>query len=173
MKRNIVVLIMLASALSVSAVNIERTLRISVEDLAKQYMASTDVLLSKKTVTIVGIKNISDKARNNFVGEGIAEILKSIIHNSLVFSYVDRDLLEQALEEIELALSDITSAGSQVEIGRIEAVNLLLTGSVAEEREDFLVSLQACRRRNHLDSGNITSTDTAGCPDRGRKQNRL
>lgn len=39
------------------------------------------------------------------MGEGIEEILKSLIHDSLVFKYVDRSLLAKALEEIELALS--------------------------------------------------------------------
>jgi len=58
-----------------------------------------------------------------------------------VFTYVDRELLEEALEEIELSLSDLTE-GSTVEVGRIEEVELLLSGSVLEEGQDFLVTLQ-------------------------------
>ena len=52
-----------------------------------------------------------------------------------------RELLEEALEEIELSLSDIAE-GNSVEVGRIEEVELLLTGSVIEEGEDFLITLQ-------------------------------
>jgi hypothetical protein len=58
-----------------------------------------------------------------------------------VFTYVDRELLEEALEEIELSLSDFTE-GSSVEVGRIEEVEFLFTGSVIEEGEDFLITVQ-------------------------------
>jgi TolB-like protein len=97
--------------------------------------------VSKKTVTLVEIKNIAPLAAKNYVGQAVAERLKTAIQDSLVFTYVDRELLEEALEEIELSLSDFTE-GSSVEVGRIEEVELLLTGSVLEEGEDFLVTLQ-------------------------------
>lgn len=51
------------------------------------------------------------------MGEAVAERLKTAAQDSLVFTYVDRELLEEALEEIELSLSDLTE-GSTVELGR-------------------------------------------------------
>ena len=116
-------------------------MRALVDDLAKKYLLTQETLVSKKTVTLVEVKNVSPVAEKNYVGEAIAERIKTAIQDSLVFTYVDRELLEKALEEIELSLSDFTE-GSSVEVGRIEEVELLLTGSVLEEGDHFPVTLQ-------------------------------
>jgi TolB-like protein len=141
MKRILFVLLCLLVAAGLSAAGIEKALRGGIDSLAEQYVEKAGPLYSKQTVTIVGIENLSEAAEANFVGQGLGEILKPIINDSLVFKYVDRRLLGEALEEIELALSDIT-AESRVEVGQIEEVALLLTGSVQEEGGDFLISLQ-------------------------------
>jgi TolB-like protein len=141
MKRLCTVIILLVLALSSYANSIDRRIQALLDDLAKKYLLTQDTLVSKKTVTLVEIKNISPVAAKNFVGEAVAERIKAATQDSLVFTYVDRELLEEALEEIELSLSDF-SEGSTVEVGRIEEVELLLSGSIIEEGEDFLVTLQ-------------------------------
>jgi TolB-like protein len=141
MKRILSVILCLLFAAGLSAAGIEKPLRRGIDSLAEQYSAKAGPLFSKQTVTIVGIENLSEAAEANYVGQGLGEILKPIINDSLVFKYVDRRLLGEALEEIELALSDIT-AESRVKVGQIEEVALLLTGSVQEEADDFLISLQ-------------------------------
>jgi len=141
MKRILSVILCLLITVGLSAAGIEKALRGGIDSLAEQYVEKAGPLYSKQTVTIVGIENLSEAAEANFVGQGLGEILKLIINDSLVFKYVDRRLLGEALEEIELALSDITAEG-RVEVGRIEDVSLLLAGSVQEEGADFLVSLQ-------------------------------
>ena len=141
MKRLCIAIFLLFMALSSYANAIDRRIQALLDDLAKKYLLTQDTLVSKKTVTLVEIKNIAPLAAKNYVGQAVAERLKTAIQDSLVFAYVDRELLEEALEEIELSLSDFTE-GSTVEVGRIEEVELLLTGSVLEEGEDFLVSLQ-------------------------------
>ena len=142
MKKKIViatVFLLVVSALW--AVDIERALRTAMDELAGKYSATREELYSKKTVTIVSIKNLSESAAKNYIGEGVAEILKLIIGDSLVFKYVDRELLEAALKEIELALTDITEE-SEVQVGNIENIGLLLTGSVIEEGDDFVINVQ-------------------------------
>ncbi len=141
MKRILSVILCLLICTSLSAAGIEKALRGGIDSLAEQYIEKAGQLYSRQTVTIVGIENLSEAAEANYVGQGLGEILKPIINDSLVFKYVDRRLLGEALQEIELALSDIT-AESRIEVGRIEDVALLLTGSVQEEGGDFLVSLQ-------------------------------
>jgi TolB-like protein len=141
MKRILSVMLCLFIAAGLSAAGVEKALRNGIDNLAAQYTEKAGPLYSRQTVTIVGIENLSEAAEANYVGQGLAELLKPIINDSLIFKYVDRRLLGEALEEIELALSDIT-AESRVEVGRIEDVSLLLTGSVQEEGGDFLISLQ-------------------------------
>jgi TolB-like protein len=141
MKRALFLILSLLAAAGLSAAGVEKALRGGIDSLAEQYVETAGPLYSRQTVTIVGIENLSEAAEANYVGQGLAELLKPIINDSLVFKYVDRRLLGEALEEIELALSDIT-AGGRVDVGRIEEVALLLTGSVQEEADDFLVSLQ-------------------------------
>jgi TolB-like protein len=141
MKRLCIASVLLVLASSSFANSIDRRVQALLDDLAKKYLLTQDTLMSKKTVTLVEIKNIAPLAAKNYVGQALAERLKTAIQDSLVFAYVDRELLEEALEEIELSLSDFTE-GSSVEVGRIEEVELLLTGSVLEEGEDFLLTLQ-------------------------------
>jgi len=141
MKRLSVIIILLIFAWSAYANAVDRRVRALVDDLAKKYLLTQETLVSKKTVTLVEVKNVSPLAEQNYVGQAIAERIKTAIQDSLVFTYVDREVLEEALEEIELSLSDFTE-GSSVEVGRIEEVELLLTGSVLEEGEDFLIALQ-------------------------------
>ncbi|UCF97284.1 MAG: hypothetical protein JSV89_19235 [Spirochaetaceae bacterium] len=141
MKRLSVAIILFVVALSVCANTIDRRVQALVDDLARKYLLTKETLVSKKTVTLVEMKNISALAAKNYVGQALSERIKTAIQDSLVFTYVDRELLEEALEEIELSLSDFTE-GSTVEVGRIEEVELLLTGSVLEEGEDFLITLQ-------------------------------
>jgi TolB-like protein len=141
MKRLGIVIILLILASIAYANSIDRRVRALLDDLAKKYVLTQQTLVSKKTVTLVEIRNISPLAEKNYVGEAVAERIKTAVQDSLVFTYVDRELLEEALEEIELSLSDF-SEGSTVEVGRIEEVELLLTGSVLEEGEDFLITLQ-------------------------------
>ena len=141
MKRLSIAVVLLVLASIAYANSIDRRIQALLDDLAKKYVLTQETLVSKKTVTLVEIKNISPLAEKNYVGEAVAERIKTAIQDSLVFTYVDRELLEEALEEIELSLSDF-SEGSTVEVGRIEEVELLLTGSVLEEGEDFLITLQ-------------------------------
>jgi TolB-like protein len=141
MKRLSVIIILLIFAWAAYANSVDRRIRVLVDDLAKKYVLTQETLVSKKTVTLVEVKNVSPLAEKNYVGQAVAERIKTAIQDSLVFTYVDRELLEEVLEEIELSLSDITE-GSSVEVGRIEEVELLLTGSVIDEGEDFLITLQ-------------------------------
>jgi len=141
MKRLGIVIILLILASIAYANSIDRRVRSLLDDLAKKYVLTQQTLVSKKTVTLIEIRNISPLAEKNYVGEAVAERIKTAVQDSLVFTYVDRELLEEALEEIELSLSDF-SEGSTVEVGRIEEVELLLTGSVLEEGEGFLITLQ-------------------------------
>ena len=128
-------------ASSLWAVDTDCELMNLIDDLARKCTETQEELFSKKTVTIVGIRNLSEKAEKNYIGEGVADILKLMIGDSLVFIYVDRDLLEAALKELELALSDLTKE-SKVQVGNIENVDLLLTGSVIEEGDDFVINVQ-------------------------------
>jgi TolB-like protein len=141
MKRLSFIIILLIFAWGAYANSVDRRIRVLVDDLAKKYVLTQETLVSKKTVTLVEVKNVSPLAEKNYVGQAVAERIKTAIQDSLVFTYVDRELLEEALEEIELSLSDFTE-GSSVEVGRIEEVELLLTGSVIDEGEDFLITLQ-------------------------------
>jgi TolB-like protein len=141
MKRPSLAVVLLILTTICYANSIDRRFQALVDDLAKKYLLTQETLVSKRTVTLVEIKNLSPSAAKNYVGQAVAERIKTAIQDSLVFAYVDRDLLEEALKEIELSLSDITE-GSAVEVGRIEEVELLLTGSVLDDGEDFLITLQ-------------------------------
>ena len=117
MKRLSIAVILLVVASSAYANSIDRRVQALLDDLAKKYLLTQDTLVSKKTVTVIEIRNISPLAEKNYVGEAVAERIKTAIQDSLVFAYVDRELLEEALEEIELSLSDLTEGGAVEVLG--------------------------------------------------------
>jgi hypothetical protein len=94
MKRLSVIILLLILTWGAYANAVDRRVRALVDDLAKKYLLTQETLVSKKTVTLVEVKNVSALAEKNYVGQAIAERIKNAIQDSLVFSYVDRELLE-------------------------------------------------------------------------------
>ena len=127
----------------VFAISIEDEIYTLLDDLSAQYMEQQDdgALYSRQTISIVEIENSSPLAEENYIGQGVEEMLKTAIFDSLIFKYVDRRTLDIVVEEMKLALSGLMDEEKAPEIGEIEGVRLLLTGSVREDKDDFIITL--------------------------------
>ena len=55
---------------------------------------------------------------------------------------VERGLLEDLLRELELGSSDLADPGAALKLGRILSANLIVTGSVSRDDDQWLVSLR-------------------------------
>ena len=76
MKRLSIAVVLLVLASIAYANSIDRRVQALLDDLAKKYVLTQETLVSKKTVTLVEIKNISPLAEKNYVGEAVAETTK-------------------------------------------------------------------------------------------------
>ncbi|MDA3851112.1 MAG: hypothetical protein PF447_07535 [Spirochaetaceae bacterium] len=121
--------------------NIETQGRQALDELAGQYLAERPQIYSKVTVSMVGINNVTEFAQKNYIGETLEEIIKLSLADSLVFSYIDRALLNAAMDEIKLSLSGITDESTVVEMGKIENGELLLSVAVYQEEDSFVLTL--------------------------------
>lgn len=114
-----------------------------VDNLAADYTEMIDEpLYSKQTVSIIGIRNTTKEMEGDYIGQGVEELLKNALADSLVFKLVDRKNLEAAMDEIKLSLSGITDSKDAPELGKIRGVKLLLDGSVIEQGSDFVINLR-------------------------------
>ena len=114
-----------------------------VDELAADFTSRTEQpLYSKQTVSIIGIRNTTKEMEDNYIGQGVEELVKNALADSLVFKLVDRRNLEAAMDEIKLSLTGLTDNASAPELGKLEGVKLLLDGSVTAEGNMFLISLR-------------------------------
>ncbi|RKX92811.1 MAG: hypothetical protein DRP59_04530 [Spirochaetes bacterium] len=114
-----------------------------VDELAADFTSRTEQpLYSKQTVSIIGIRNTTKEMEDNYIGQGVEELVKNALADSLVFKLVDRRNLEAAMDEIKLSLTGLTDNTGAPELGKLEGVKLLLDGSVTAEGNMFLISLR-------------------------------
>ncbi|MEA1964465.1 MAG: CsgG/HfaB family protein [Candidatus Aerophobetes bacterium] len=66
------------------------------------------------------------------VGGGIADMLVTDLVNTGKFSVVERERLEEILQEQQLGVEGITSAATAAKVGRVLGVQLFVFGSVTE-----------------------------------------
>ena len=132
-----------------------------VDQLAADYTSQAgQTFYSKQTVSIIEIRNTTRKMEENYIGQGVEELVKNALVDSLVFKLVDRKNLDAALKEVKLSLTGLTDGKDAPELGKIRGVKLLLDGSVTAEGNSFLISL----RLTSVETTEVVSAATAAVP---------
>ncbi len=132
-----------------------------VDQLAADYTSQTEqTFYSKQTVSIIEIRNTTKEMEENYIGQGVEELVKNALVDSLVFKLVDRKNLDAALKEVKLSLTGLTDGKDAPELGKIRGVKLLLDGSVTAEGNTFLISL----RLTSVETTEVAAAATAAVP---------
>ncbi len=132
-----------------------------VDQLAADYTSQAgQTFYSKQTVSIIEIRNTTRKMEENYIGQGVEELVKNALVDSLVFKLVDRKNLDAALKEVKLSLTGLTDGKDAPELGKIRGVKLLLDGSVTSEGNTFLISL----RLTSVETTEVVAASTAAVP---------
>ncbi len=132
-----------------------------VDQLAADYTSQAgQTFYSKQTVSIIEIRNTTKEMKENYIGQGVEELVKNALVDSLVFKLVDRKNLDAALKEVKLSLTGLTDGKDAPELGKIRGVKLLLDGSVTAEGNSFLISL----RLTSVETTEVVSAATAAVP---------
>ena len=111
------------------------------EKLAQTYRKNR-VINFRKSVAILDFENLSPAAKNNSLGETVAELFAAEFSQSTMFRVVERKNLGKVLDEQALQLTGATDGGSAVQAGKILDAQALLYGSVSETGDNFVITVK-------------------------------
>ena len=111
------------------------------EKLAETYRKNR-VINFRKPVAILDFENISPTAKDNRLGETVAELFAAEFSQSTMFRVVERKNLGKVLDEQALQLTGATDGGNAVQVGKLLDAQALLYGSVSESGDNFIVTVK-------------------------------
>lgn len=130
----------------------------SVEKLTADYIKKYPTAGMKKGLAVLTFSEESTLAKESGLGNTVREIVTGLVTRSQVFFLIDRDTLENRMQEIELSMTGITDDSMQA--GRQAGVAVFLSGSVSEIESDFLVTVKMI----DTETGNVTGQETFRVP---------
>ena len=139
-RRWIVLLLLVAIGGSPLFADIQQSVLDLLTRLSRQYVEYREEVYFKVPLAVVPFVNSSPSAEQHVIGAVVDELIRSEITNSTYFILTERENLEQILEEIEFALSDMADTSQTVEVGQLTSARILLAGSVTESGSSFLLN---------------------------------
>ncbi|MDH5721079.1 MAG: CsgG/HfaB family protein [Spirochaetia bacterium] len=109
-------------------------------NLTQKYYETHSNILIKKKLGVIPFVNNSENAKKHSVAELITALVTVELQNSTIFSLIERESLEEIIKEHELNQSGLVNDESLPDIGKIESIEVLITGSVAETSDDFIIT---------------------------------
>jgi len=137
----LVVVLLSVSELQAAGNKIKGQVSDASEKLAQSYRKNR-VINFKKPVAILDFENISPAAKDNRLGETIAELFAAEFSQSTMFRVVERRNLDKLLDEQELQLTGATDGGNAVQAGKLLDAQVLLYGSVNETGDNFVITVK-------------------------------
>lgn len=129
-------------------INREKATAGLIEELARRYRtgdlpaapARDEWLSIPLAVVFLGVEpHGPSRSERDFLVGVWAERLRA---SSPRLSVVERRVLDDLLRELHLGSSDLADPGAALKLGRVLAANLIVTGSVSREGDEWLVSLR-------------------------------
>lgn len=111
------------------------------EKIAQAYRKNR-VINFKKPVAILDFENISPAAKDNRLGETVAELFAAEFSQSTMFRVVERKNLGKVFDEQALQLTGATDGGNAVQVGKLLDAQALLYGSVSETGDNFIITVK-------------------------------
>lgn len=127
-----------------------------VESYNKQYPAGG----MKKGLAVLPIEEKTETAKSKALGTTVREIVAKHAVNSRIFYLVDRDTLEQSLEEMKISMTGLVDDASITRAGKLIGVQVFITGTIAEIGSNFNISL----RMVDAETGKVVAMETIEIP---------
>jgi len=111
--------------------------------------------------TRVAVLDLAGKGKvEAWVGEVLADTVRSGLLRTSRFELVDRNNLEKVIREQELAVSDMVDESTTVELGKLTGAEALVTGSVARLGKTWAVHLTL----TNVSTGKVDAAGRESCP---------
>ncbi|PKL37505.1 MAG: hypothetical protein CVV44_14245 [Spirochaetae bacterium HGW-Spirochaetae-1] len=138
-----VICLVVFSAAGLSAANnkIEGKIADVSEKLSQSYRKNRTINF-KKAIAIADFENLGAAAKENSLGEAMAELFSAEFSQSTLFRVVERKNLGTIFQEQSLQLSGATDGGKAAEAGKLLDAQALLFGSVSEVGETFTITVK-------------------------------
>jgi len=139
-RRWIVLLLMVAAIGTPLFADIQQSVLDLLTKLSRDYVQYREEIYFKVPLAVVPFVNSGPLAKQHEIGAVVDELIRSEIINSTYFILIERENLEQILEEIEFSLSDMADTSQTVEVGQLTSARILLAGSITESGSSFLLN---------------------------------
>ena len=141
MKKCLLIVAFIAAAASLCGQSYDQALRKLVNAMSDRYKKTVTDEYLKPAVSLVSFSNNTDAARRYNIGNLLRDKLTKLLSLSTVFVVVERENLDKQLAEIELSLSGLTEGKTPAKLQLLD-VQYLLSGSVSEEADDFVLTIK-------------------------------
>lgn len=99
--------------------------------------------VNKNNIAIFKFKESGEEAKAKEIGTVIASILTTELNKTGEFDVIDRENVEKAYAEMEMAMSGlIDETKDTVEIGKMVAANMFLNGEITEVEGNYIVNVK-------------------------------
>jgi len=112
-----------------------------------------------KRVAVIDFKNSTGRPQGKAVSDAIAAKLTAILVQNGTYEVVTRDRLQAVLSEQNLSMTTHVDQSTAVKIGKIAAVDAIITGNVTQCRHDVR-NERRTRDKYGLVNGQFTKTGT-------------
>jgi len=129
--------------LNAGLLNIDRQFQSTFSKLSESYNEQFPVRDTKQGLVILPFAENSPSARENGLGSTLRDILiEKVLLSSQIFYLVDRETLQEALNEIQLSQTGLVDENQVVQAGNLVGANTFLSGSISELKGDFIINIK-------------------------------
>ncbi|MBN1498881.1 MAG: hypothetical protein JW982_01885 [Spirochaetes bacterium] len=134
------VILILNSVAQLSAAGTDSIFENAASAITETYVKSNPSKGMKKGIAVLKFEESGELVKQKGLGTTVQSLFSNALINSTVFHLIDRDNLEQRFKEAELSMTGIVDPETLIESGKETGVEYLLTGSISEEGENFLIA---------------------------------
>lgn len=123
-----------------------KSLTLKLASLEKNHVAVSDL------VTLAGDSNLLGMTASE-------EVTVAFVHHALGFEVMDRSHLKAIFAEHRMALGGLMNEESLIELGRLESVDVIVTGTIAQLSDRYKITVKAL----DTETASLLAADRAYC----------
>lgn len=123
-----------------------KSLALKLTSLEKTHVAVSDL------VTLAGDSNLLGMTASE-------ELTVALVHHALGFEVMDRSHLKAIFAEHRMALGGLMNEESLIELGRLESVDVIVTGTIAQLSDRYKITVKAL----DTETASLLAADRAYC----------
>lgn len=134
-----------------------------VANLAKNVVSSFQESVSdkyKNNLAVFPLQEEGSEAKEKGVGAVASSILVTELKKTGEFDIIDRENIDKALEEMEMSMTGLVDPEQAVEVGKMAAANIFLSGNISATETTYIINVQM----TEVETGEVILAETVEFP---------